>query len=61
MKLNITAELNGKEIADNLIHDIQTNHGIVVNNGIVKCIVTKKDGAEVEIDLDKVKFVFTRE
>ena len=56
MKLTVIAEILGKEVADNLIHDIQTNHGVVVNNGVVKCIVhSDKQDKDVEIELDKVK------
>lgn len=61
MRLNITAELNGKEIADQLLHEIKTNHGIVVNDGTVKCFVfSEKANKEVEVELDKIKFIFNR-
>lgn len=59
MTLNITVSLNGKEIADQLTADI-LKQGINLDNVVVKCVVIKKDGAEVEIDLNNVKFVFSK-
>lgn len=63
MKLNITAELTGNEISAQLLDEIKTKHGIVVNEGgyTVKCIVLNKDNKPVEIPLEKVTFVFQRQ
>lgn len=61
IKVNINAEISGKDVADQLLNEIKTNHGIVVNDGsyTIKCLVTKGD-KEVEVEIERVRFVFTR-
>jgi hypothetical protein len=62
MKINVSAILEGKEVADQILNEVKEKHGIVVNDGTytIKCIVQNKNNEPVEVGLDKVKFIFER-
>lgn len=61
MKVKINAESTGKEIIDEHIVPKVKDNGIVVNTGEVKIFVKKKDGTEVEVQPENIRFVFSRE
>lgn len=60
MKINISAELTGKEASDYLLRELQSQGVTVVEGSMAKCLVVNKKDEEVEIDLNKVRFVFSK-
>ena len=66
MKINVRAELEGKELADLFLAKLVDNNVITAGSypsdgPHTKFSVQKKDGEWAELTVDKVKLVFSRE
>lgn len=60
MKINVSATQDGNEVAEALASKVAQDIPVKEGGYKVKCIVTNSKGDQVEIALDKVKFVFER-
>lgn len=60
MTIKINCEMVGKELADHFINQLKSNQ-IDPNPTKIKCLVTKKTGEDVEVDFNKIKFIYSNE
>ena len=58
MKINITAEANGKEIVENHIIPLLAASKITAEPKDIKVQVVNKDGNLVDVDPSKIKFSY---
>jgi hypothetical protein len=60
MDIKINCSLNGKEIADYFISKLKENNIDASDTSNIKFLITKRDGTETAMEVDKVRMEFNK-